>query len=369
MAFYFRKSLKFGGLRLNLSKSGVGFSAEFKGFRVGTGPRGNYIHAGLGGVYYRQTRSGSKERRQPQEPAPLPPSSATPRSTPVADMEVIDSADIAQIEDVRFQEVIADIGEKAARRRLTKPSLWIWGGVAIVASGRGNPGVGTLFLLLAPIVWAVMRVIDRRRKTVVLFYDLEEAAEQWCRKLYDACEALGRAGAFWHVPSAGASRDTKYTAGAGTVVARTRVRPSVTSLDGFVSNIPLPSIPAGKETLIFLPEVVLVVTDKGAGAVGYDELKVDAATTKFVESQVVPRDARVVDRTWQYVNKRGGPDQRFKDNREIPVAEYGALSFTSQSGLNERFLVSNVDAATQLQTVIQDYWLAHAHLKANTAPA
>jgi uncharacterized protein DUF4236 len=369
MAFYFRKSLNFGGLRLNLSKSGVGFSAGFKGFRVGTGPRGNYIHAGPGGVYYRQTRSGSKERRQPQEPAPLPPSSATPRSTPVADMEVIDSADIAQIEDVRFQEVIADIGEKAARRRLTKPSLWIWGGVAIVASGRGNPGVGTLFLLLAPIVWAVMRVIDRRRKTVVLFYDLEEAAEQWCRKLCDACEALGRAGAFWHVPSAGASRDTKYTAGAGTVVARTRVRPSVTSLDGFVSNIPLPSIPAGKETLIFLPEVVLVVTDKGAGAVGYDELKVDAATTKFVESQVVPRDARVVDRTWQYVNKRGGPDQRFKDNREIPVAEYGALSFTSQSGLNERFLVSNVDAATQLQTVIQDYWLAHAHLKANTAPA
>lgn len=368
MAFYFRKSLKFGGLRLNLSKSGVGFSAGFKGLRVGTGPRGNYIHAGLGGVYYRQTLSGPKERRQPREPAPLPPSPSTPRSTPVADMEVIDSADIAQIQDVRFQEIIADIGEKAARRRFAKISFWICVGLGFVASGS-SPGVGTTLLLLAPIVFAVMRVIDRRRKTVVLFYDLEEAAEQWCRRLYDACEALGRAGAFWHVPSAGASKDTKYTSGAGTVVARTQVRPSVTQPDGFVSNIPLPSIPAGKETLIFLPEVVLVVTDKGAGAVGYDELKVDADTTKCVESQAVPRDARVVDRTWQYVNKSGGPDRRFKDNREIPVAEYGSLSFTSRSGLNEQFLVSNAGAATQLQTVIQDYWLAHARLEANKAPA
>ena len=367
MAFYFRKSLKFGGLRLNLSKSGVGFSAGFKGFRVGTGPRGNYIHAGLGGVHYRQTLSGPKERRQPREPAPLPPSSSTPRSTPVADMEVIDSADIAQIQDVRFQEIIADIAEKVARRRFAKLSFWIWLGVAFLAGG-GRPGLGTILLLLAPVVWAVMRVVDRRRKTVVLFYDLEEAAEQWCRKLCDACEALGRAGAFWHVPSAGASRDTKYTSGAGTVVQRARVRPSVTPA-GFVSNIPLPSIPAGKETLILLPEVVLVVTDKGAGAVGYDELKVEAATTTFVESQLVPRDAKVVDRTWQYVNKSGGPDRRFKDNREIPVAEYGAISFTSQSGLNERFLVSDIGAATQLQMVIQDYWLAHAHLKASTAPA
>lgn len=39
MGFYFRKSVNLGGLRFNLSKSGVGVSTGFKGFRIGSGPR------------------------------------------------------------------------------------------------------------------------------------------------------------------------------------------------------------------------------------------------------------------------------------------------------------------------------------------
>ena len=44
MGFYLRKSVSVGPLRFNLSKSGIGISAGVKGFRVGAGPRGNYIH-------------------------------------------------------------------------------------------------------------------------------------------------------------------------------------------------------------------------------------------------------------------------------------------------------------------------------------
>ncbi len=40
MGWYFRRSVKFGPLRLNFSKSGVGYSYGVKGLRVGTGPRG-----------------------------------------------------------------------------------------------------------------------------------------------------------------------------------------------------------------------------------------------------------------------------------------------------------------------------------------
>jgi hypothetical protein len=55
MGFYLRKSVSVGPLRFNLSKSGLGVSAGIKGFRVGAGPRGNYVHMGRGGVYFRQT--------------------------------------------------------------------------------------------------------------------------------------------------------------------------------------------------------------------------------------------------------------------------------------------------------------------------
>lgn len=54
----------------------------------------------------------------------------------------------------------------------------------------------------------------------------------------------------------------------------------------------------------------------------------------------MPRDAEVVDRTWRYVNKSGGPDKRFKDNRQIHVCRYEQISLSSSTGLNEVLQVS-----------------------------
>lgn len=52
MGIYTRKAISVGPFRFNLSKSGVGISVGVKGFRVGMGPRGNYVHMGRGGLYY-----------------------------------------------------------------------------------------------------------------------------------------------------------------------------------------------------------------------------------------------------------------------------------------------------------------------------
>ncbi len=54
MGFFFRKSGKFGPLRFNFSKSGVGLSAGVRGARVSTGPRGTFVTVGRNGFYYRQ---------------------------------------------------------------------------------------------------------------------------------------------------------------------------------------------------------------------------------------------------------------------------------------------------------------------------
>ncbi|MGS2809938.1 DUF4236 domain-containing protein [Nocardia sp. MW-W600-9] len=52
IGIYGRQSLNAGPFRFNLSRSGIGISAGVPGFRVGSGPRGNYVHAGAHGVYY-----------------------------------------------------------------------------------------------------------------------------------------------------------------------------------------------------------------------------------------------------------------------------------------------------------------------------
>src|SRR5258706_15819405 len=55
MGFYLRKSVAVGPFRFDLSGSGVGMSVGVRGLRLGTGPRGNYVRIGRGGVYYQQT--------------------------------------------------------------------------------------------------------------------------------------------------------------------------------------------------------------------------------------------------------------------------------------------------------------------------
>ncbi len=64
MGFYIRKALQAGPVRFNLSKSGVGVSVGVKGFRVGSGPSGPYVHAGRGGLYYRQSLSSKSAPKE-----------------------------------------------------------------------------------------------------------------------------------------------------------------------------------------------------------------------------------------------------------------------------------------------------------------
>ena len=73
----------------------------------------------------------------------------------------------------------------------------------------------------------------------------------------------------------------------------------------------------------------------------YDDLDVWDSDTRFIESEQVPRDAEVVGETWQYVNKKGGPDRRFKNNRRLPIVRYGQLRFESSTGLDLDYQVSS----------------------------
>lgn len=53
----------------------------------------------------------------------------------------------------------------------------------------------------------------------------------------------------------------------------------------------------------------------------------------------------MVDRTWRYVNKKGGPDKRFKDNRELPVCLYDEVQLSSSTGLNALLNLSRNNTA------------------------
>ena len=71
MDWYLRKSLRLGPLRFNLSRSGIGTSIGIKGLRVGTGPKGSYLHGGRGGLYFREKLGQEPEQAPREQPDPV----------------------------------------------------------------------------------------------------------------------------------------------------------------------------------------------------------------------------------------------------------------------------------------------------------
>jgi hypothetical protein len=65
MGWYLKKSLAFGPLRLNLSKSGIGASVGVRGLRVSAGAKGRQISAGREGLYYRASLDSRRNSPQP----------------------------------------------------------------------------------------------------------------------------------------------------------------------------------------------------------------------------------------------------------------------------------------------------------------
>jgi hypothetical protein len=372
MGFYIRDSIRVGPFRFNLSKSGVGVSVGVRGFRVGTGPRGNYVHMGAHGLYYRATLPSSGGSAG--APVPLAPGGGG-----LADdgLEEIESASVSAMRGSSSADLLREIEEKRRRTRLA-PVLGFLGAIAavglayIVPELRAElpPEWPSWVPFIAPAAVAIATAIgvglahrrDELAKTVVLFYELEPEAERAYQQLHDAFGDLVSCHSIWHVEAAGLTGDWKRSGGATTTVRRNRIGISRSAPPNLRTNIAVPTIPAGRETLYFFPDRVLVFAPSGVGCVDYDDLSVGLDTTRFVENGSVPGDSEVVGRTWQYVNKRGGPDRRFNNNREIPLVLYEELHLRSGSGLNELFQLSRRGAGEAFAHAVKELGQPQAEL-------
>lgn len=352
MSFYLRKSVRVGPLRFNLSGSGIGVSTGIKGFRVGAGPRGNYVHLGRGGLYYRSKLGGAK---RPTSNAPAGTSMPVTPS-PVQRLDTlteIESASVVQMAPASAADLLAEIRTKRKRIRFW-PLVLIIGGALLAFAGQVAPPwlpiVGLLLLIVAT-VWVGMR--DALRRTVVLFYELDGPMEVAYEAFHSGFAALTRCARVWHLEAQGRTSDWKRSGGASVSVRRQRVVPAQAAPTGIKTNIGVPSLPVGRQVLYFFPDRVLVTDGSSVGAVEYLQLQAESRTASFIEEEWVPPDAEVVSQTWKYVNKKGGPDRRFKNNRQIPVVRYGECWLHSESGLNEAIQTSHKDAPEQFAQAVR----------------
>ena len=337
MPFYIRKSVTAGPFRFNFSKSGVGVSVGVKGLRIGTGPRGHYIHAGRGGLYYRATLSNAGRDRHSQTPPQQSPSLRPTFDADDVTMLEIESGDVMHMRDASFSELLDEINSKARQTRLSWAFPLAALLVATIASlAFGGPGL--LLCAAAVPAWIMGKWLDSYRRTTVLYYELEGDAESAYKGLSEGFDGLMGCSAKWHIEAGGAIESLtawKRNAGASYLVNRKSTALTYALPAVIKSNLTPPVLHVGKQKMYFLPDIVLLEHGSRIGAVNYADLNVRWQDSRFIETERVPSDARIVDYTWKHPNKSGGPDRRFRDNSQIPVCLYEAMHLTSNSGVNE----------------------------------
>jgi hypothetical protein len=358
MPFYIRKSLKAGPFRFNLSKSGVGVSVGIPGFRVGSGPRGNYVHTGRNGFYYRATLpSGSNTNRQNFSDTPFAPSYTPPIST--TQVTEIKTAEVLSLQDSSFKSLLDEINRKQRRPFYYK----IWGFLFIVLFVSLNAffRIQTWFYFVAIPIAMVITVLtylrDQVAKTTVLFYDLDGEVEKAYQRLHDTFQELQSCSRAWHIGAQGniyGAYERKIQAGATSLIKRSSIIMHTRGPSQVSTNIAVPTIPAGRYRLYFLPDEILVFDGSQFGAVPYSDISLTTSNTRFIESDSVPHDTEVIDHTWQYVNKSGGPDRRFKYNRQIPVVRYSELLFRSSKGVSIFLQLSRPNSGSEFSSALRE---------------
>jgi hypothetical protein len=358
MGFYIRKSISAGPFRFNLSGSGVGMSVGVKGFRVGTSPRGNYIHMGRGGLYYRASLGGNRRKAANYNRIVNSPPTKLPFGYGEK-MSPIETGDVVEMTPSNGSDVLQQINEKLSLHR-----LWPWTLAISVAFSVFVPAVAPLLLILTAVLTGIAAWWDQSRKVVVIMYDLADDVTAKFKNFSDELEKVGLSNRIWNVDTAGRTDDWKRNAGAGRILTRkqayvTQGVPSVIKM-----NVSVPSIIGGKQNIYFLPDIILIVEGKRAGALAYEQLDVLWNTTVFIEEEGVPSDGQVVGHTWKFVNKNGGPDRRFKNNRQLPKLLYQQMGLQGAGGLQKILHLSKVSERAGFDTAVNAMRHLVQHLKA-----
>ena len=352
MGFYLRKSVKAGPFRVNLSKSGLGVSVGVPGFRVGTGPRGNYVHLGRGGVYYRTSFAPGGT-----SPGTRPASARPAGDLPVPDQPLL--SDVTGATAVELAESspseLLDQLQAASNYSRQAPAV---GCLSILAVGfllatRPLAGVGVLLIAGVATWWLSQR--DAAKSTVVVFYDVNDEAAGRFQRLTDAFEQVTSCRNVWHVNAQGdvqTLHQWKANAGASAIVSRESATLSTDGPPVLATNISAPSIATAKRGVYLLPDRVLVRDGKSYADLPWDALEVRMRTTRFIEEAAVPSDSRVVGTTWKFVNKTGGPDRRYNNNRQLPVVEYGEVELLGRGNFRGIWQLSNPAAARAFHAAV-----------------
>ena len=328
MGWRYRKSINLGGgFRINLSKSGIGYSWGFPGYRHTYSPNGTqrktYSIPGTG-ISYVESQGSRKNNSNNsgnsynynQDTKLITGNTTYYQNSNISKMGKGDEL-LKQINKLRTIDILANV---------------------------------CLILIVLFPIGILLKILIAKKWKLDLTYEMDDINQKKFDALNEFLVELKNNKRLWQIGSSIRVYNTKYNAGAGNNVSRTRVS-IVKKMPWYIKhNIDVYCLNLKNEKIYFTPDRMLIFKNMGGvGCRRYNDMVAGFSTTNFVETEIVPRDAEIVRYTWRYVNKSGGPDKRFNNNRQIPVCKYGEISLESEDGINILLECSNHNLMYSIQ--------------------
>ena len=338
MGWRYRKSINLGGgFRINLSKSGIGYSWGFHGYRHAYSSNGTqrrtYSIPGTGISYVessgkRRNNSGNggQNYNYNQDTKLITGTTTYYQNSNINNMGKGDEI-LKAINKLRTIDILANIC--------------------------------LIMIVLFPI-GIILKILISQKWKLDLTYEMDDINQKKFDALNEFLCELKNNEKLWQIGSSTMVYNTKYNAGAGNNVSRTSIS-LVKKMPWYINhNIDVFCLKLKNEKIFFTPDRMLIFKNMGGvGCRKYNDMVAGFSTTNFVETEMVPRDAEIVRYTWRYVNKSGGPDKRFNNNRRIPVCKYGDISLESEDGINILLECSNHNLMYSIQDKFTQFMNYH----------
>lgn len=313
MGVRFRKSINLGkGFRINMSKSGPGFSWGGKGFRVTKKANGGFRTTayipGTGLSYQKDFSNplkGGKNKKSKK--------ASDKYEEEITRAEERDfGLDFKNLESTGLRDVL---DEAKVRYPLRTPGLVVF--ILGIILTFVNP-----LLVIIAIAGAIM-YFYKKKNPVEIEYDFTDGAGEEYDLTNKLLAGILESDRVWLVDGLIADDDRN------TITARKELRIKE-GLEGELStNVKVYSLYTGGLTLSFLPDALLINKNGINKAIDYEDLQVDLRSENFVEKEKIA-DATLIAKTYLHTNKDGSPDKRYKDNPEINLVEYGVLEIKNK---------------------------------------
>lgn len=172
------------------------------------------------------------------------------------------------------------------------------------------------------------------------------------RALSDAFIKLSSSDKIWNIIST--SSNTEKKSSAAIVVDRKETTlQSAPFLNLIVGDLSIPHfVDNNGNDLYIYPRFIII--DKGAS--DFSVMPISTASVlsiwqDFIVEDTAPKDAKLVNHTWRYINKNGQPDARYSNNPMLSVYRYANLSFPA---FGIKLQVSNYVAADNFANALKE---------------